>query len=364
MVDFVPFAKLDLKQWDDFCLNSKSAWFRHSSHAIRFCLSLNDSSENLSFGILEGGKLLAVIPLIKQPISGEDNIFEFAMGGDPMPFPATLNDLSETKAAKLIKSAFERAEGLAKENSVAYVKFFSDPLTDDSEDGPGKFNQFLKSGFSDVSLTTNVVDLSLSEEELFKNIRDGYQYDIRSAGKMNLSVDFFDKNNISEQIFRAYKDIYFSAAGKEVGTKNRWDATYELIRGGNAILALEKDSSGKFISGVVFFAYKQAAYYAFGATAADFKEINGISHFLQWEIIKHLKANGFRYYELGCNFYPIISDEVRTPKEISISFFKSGFGGSIKPLFRGEKFYNAEYFKKRKVQMIEKYIENYMSQIK
>ncbi len=360
MADFVPFGKLDLKQWDDFCLNSSSAWFRHSSDAMRFCLSLNNASENLSFGIIEAGKLAAAVPLIKQPISGEGDIFEFAMGGDPVPFPALRSDLSESKSAKLLKSAFERIDALAREKSVMYAKFFSDPLADDSEYGPGKFNQLLKSGFGDVSLTTNIVDLSLPEEQLFKNIRDGYQYDIRSAGKTGLSIDFFDKNNISDRIFKIYKDIYFSAAGKEVGTRERWDATYGLIKAGAAVLALEKDSSGKFASGVIFFVYKQSAYYAFGATAADFKEMNGISHFLQWGIIKYLKSNNFRQYELGCNFYPIISDEVRTPKEISISFFKSGFGGRIKPLFRGEKFYDAEYMKKRRDHLTEKYVENHM----
>ena len=263
--------------------------------------------------------------------------------------------------SKIIKSVFERIGGLAGENSVIYAKFFSDPLTDDSGDGPIKFNQFLKSGLSDISLTTNIVDLSLSQEELFKNIRDGYQHDIRSAGKLELSVDFFNKENITDEIFSAYKDIYFSAAGKEVGTKERWEVTADLIKSGKAVLALEKNAEGRYISGAICFVYKNKAYYAFGATASDFKEINGISHFLQWEIIKYLKTNDFTYYELGCNFYPVISDEVRTKKELSISFFKSGFGGAIKPLFRGEKFYDSEYLKKRRNLLAEKYIENYMN---
>jgi len=360
MADFVPFNKIDSKQWDDFCLKSDSAWFRHSGSSLAFCLGLNKANENLSFGVMESGNLLAVVPLIKQPVSGGD-FFEFAMGGDPIPFPALFNDLPDSKSKKLVKSIFEKIDEIAKENSVVYAKFFFDPLVENFRSDSPRFNPFLKLGFNDVSLTTNIIDLSLPEEELFKNIRDGYQYDIRSAAKLNLTVEFFDKNNISDDIFGIYKDIYFSAAGKEVGTAERWNATHDLIRQGNAVLALEKNADGKFIAGIIVFTYKNQAYYAFGATAKDYKDESGISHLLQWEIIKYLKAHNFGHYELGCNFYPILSDEVRTPKEVSISFFKSGFGGAILPLFRGEKFYDAEYLRLRKEDMINKFIEYYMA---
>ena len=357
-MDFVPFHKIDSAQWDDFCLHSDDAWFRHTSFAMRFCLGLNSSNENLSFGVFEGSKLVAIAPLIKQPIAEGNNSFEFAMGGDPVPFPAFQNGLSNSQSAKLSKLIFEKIDELAKANNVIYSRFFIDPLSTGFLGDFQKISPFLKLGYNAISLTTNILDLSLPEKEMFKNIRDSYQYDIRSAIELDLAVDFFDKSNVSDEIFKTYKDIYFSAAGKEVGTPERWNVTRELIKQGQAVLALEKNKEGKFISGVIAFTYKNNAYYALGATIPDFKEINGISHLLQWEIIKYLKARNFNHYDLGRNVYPIISDEVYTPKELSISFFKSGFGGEIYPLIRGEKFYSADYLIKRRSNLSQKFIEN------
>lgn len=362
MLEFIPFNNIGSKQWDDFCLRSDDAWFRHSSSLLKFCLSLNNLNKNLSFGIIEEGRLLAIAPLNKQPIAGEDDLFEFAMGGDPTPFPALGNNISDSQSAKLVKSIFTKIDELAKTNAVVYSKFFIDPLSESFVGNPQNDNPLLKFGFNNVSLTVNIVNLSLPEKKLFQNIRDTYRYDIRLAAKLNLSVDFFDKNNINDEIFKIYKDIYFSSAGKEVGTAERWDATHTLIKQGDSVLAAEKSENGQYISGVLYFTYKNNAYYAFGATIPEFKKVSGISHFLQWEIIKYLKKYNFNYYNLGWNFYPIISDEVYSAKEINISFFKSGFGGKIYPLIRGEKFYSAEYLKKRKNNLSEKYTEYFMKE--
>ncbi|MDE2001831.1 MAG: hypothetical protein KGI60_04695, partial [Patescibacteria group bacterium] len=50
---------------------------------------------------------------------------------------------------------------------------------------------------------------------------------------------------------------------------------------------------------------------------------------------------------------------VYSPKELNISFFKSGFGGAVLPLFRGEKFYDEEYRKVRQKELAEKYDRYY-----
>ena len=360
MTDFVSFEKIGFQQWDEFCLKSDGAWFRHSSPCLQFCLRLNHLNKNLSFGIVDGGALLLVVPLIQQPIVEKRDLFEFAMGGDPTPYPAIKNDLPDSISTRLINSVFEKINELAKNNSVVYSRFFIDPLSKIFVCGAHRDNPLLKLGYNNISLTANIVDLSIPETELFHNIRDGYRYDIKKISQSNFVIDFFDKTSIGDEIFKIYKDIYFSSAGKEVGTKERWDATYELIKQGNAILALEKNEEGAYISGVVCFIYKNKAYYAFGATASDFKKMNGIGQLLQWEIIKYLKAHNFEHYGLGWNYYPMISDDVYSPKELNISFFKSGFGGIIHPLIRGEKFYDADYLKKRKNNLAEKFIEYYM----
>lgn len=360
MLEFVPFNKIDSGQWDDFCLISDDAWFRHSSAGIKFCLGADSLNENLSFGIFENNKLLAVMAIVKQLIAGEKDLYEFAMTGTPTPGPAFNNELSEKQKNKILAAIFKEVDKIARDRNVAYSKFFIDPLSAGFLDKPNNYNPFLKLGCNDISLTTNIVDLSLTEEELFKKIRDTYQDEIKSAAGSGLSVIFFDENNIDAKVFEIYKNIYFSAAGREVGNVSRWNATFQLIKQGNAVLALEKNKDGESVGGVIFFTYKNNAHYASGATIPDFKKKRGIGHLSQWEIIKYLKVHNFGHYELGWNFYPVISDKVHSQKEINISLFKSGFGGKVLPLFRGEKFFSAEYLRKKKAALTDKYIGSYL----
>ena len=137
-----------------------------------------------------------------------------------------------------------------------------------------------------------------------------------------------------------------------------WESLFEFIKTGYAVLALaKKNGSHEYISGIIVFLYKYKAYYAFSATDPTFQRIKGIGHFLQWEIIKYLKKRGCKYYEIGWNLYPIISEDVCSLKELNISLFKSLFGGKTYPLFRGEKFYSAEYLRKKRDFLTEKFIK-------
>jgi hypothetical protein len=65
--------------------------------------------------------------------------------------------------------------------------------------------------------------------------------------------------------------------------------------------------------------YKQAAYYASGATLDD-----NLSHALIWHLMTTLRCGGLEQFEVGWG--PRVSD---TPKDLSIAFFKQGFGGAV-----------------------------------
>ncbi|MDE2001762.1 MAG: hypothetical protein KGI60_04340, partial [Patescibacteria group bacterium] len=297
-MEFVPFHNVGSERWESFCRESDSAWFRHTESWLAFCSALDPLNENLSFGVFDGDEMLAAVPLMRQPISESGGLFEFLTAGTPVVFPATKNGLSDREKEKILISVFEEIDRIAKLKNVAHARFFIDPLSKSYLENSSRINALTSFGFRDVSMTTNIIDLGLSEDALFGRIRKGFRYDIRKIAKNNFSVDFFGADNITDDLFREYKNIYFSAAGKEVGSPLRWENTLRFIRDGNGILAMEKDASGKYISGIVVLGYKNKAYYAFGATAADFKGVNGISHLLQWEMIRYLKEHHFSHYEL------------------------------------------------------------------
>ncbi|MBU4348540.1 GNAT family N-acetyltransferase [Patescibacteria group bacterium] len=355
----VDFSEINKQEWDNFCLKSDSAWLRHTSHWIKFSEENGDSNLNLSFGVIEDGKLLAVIPLIAQPIPDEAGLMEFEMGGNSIPFPVLLNSIPDSLKNEIIKLIFKEIDNRAKNHKISYSRFFIDPLIEPLLNDFYKSNPLLEFGFNDSSLATNIIDLSLEEDSILRGMRKGHKSDIKFALKnKDQEVVFFDKENISSEIFDKYKDIYFSAAGKKVGNDKRWKNTLELIKDGFAILIMIK-RGGNYISGIIILCYKNKSYYGFSATLPDFKKERGVGHLLQWETIKYLKNKGFKYYETGWNFLPIISEDVYSQKELNISFFKAGFGGKKYPLFRGEKFYDLDYSKKRRIQLEKKYKDYY-----
>jgi lipid II:glycine glycyltransferase (peptidoglycan interpeptide bridge formation enzyme) len=53
-----------------------------------------------------------------------------------------------------------------------------------------------------------------------------------------------------------------------------------------------------------------------------------ISHALVWEALRHAKHLGCRWFETGEQLYPASGPASPTEKQLGISAFKRGFGGS------------------------------------
>ncbi|MBU0496503.1 MAG: hypothetical protein KKG04_00925, partial [Candidatus Thermoplasmatota archaeon] len=138
----VPFLEVGESVWDDFCLKSDTAWFRHTSYFIKYSnnLDFKQRSVNISFAIYHDKKMVAVVPLMIQPIAENENYFEFAMGTAEIPYPALSNEIHGGSLKTLIKFIFKKIDDLAKKYHVQYAKFFIDSLSDTLLSGKQKIN--------------------------------------------------------------------------------------------------------------------------------------------------------------------------------------------------------------------------------
>ncbi len=350
------------EEWNRFCLESNSAWFRHTTWFLEYAQNcrFDGKSKNLSFIVQQNDNIMAIVPLIMQTVYDEPDIFEFAVVDTNIPFPAFANNLQHDNKKNIMRIIFEEIDRLAKKNNISYSRFFFDPLTENILQSKQKANPLPKFGYHETSLSTNIVDLSLSENELFKNMRKGHKADIKNAMKNNLVVETFFNENITEEIFRTYKELHFLAKGRKTRPEESWHNMFEFLKDGYLVLFLEKkQNNNQYIAGILVITYKKKAYYGSSAMRPEYEKVRGVGHLLQWEAMKFLKREGFRYYELGWNYYPILSQESIGKKELNISFFKSGFGGDIYPLFRGEKFYDIQFMRAKKSTLLEKYIQQY-----
>lgn len=336
----LPYAEIPRPEWDAFCEQSPDAWFAHTSGWIDYTanMRLQDQSENLSFAVVHGKRLLALVPLIKEKHQGHKHI---AYAGFNTPYPALLGSLVDAERKTIEKFIFEKIAALAE---VDYWCFSISSLTDQVLNRSLNVNPLPRHGFHDTTISSNILLLNAEAEELYKNFRKGCKSDIKTAQKRGITVLVVDQANYEAKHFDRYRAIHFAAAGRQTRTDESWETQRGWLQSGASILALaEKD--GQIISAAFVNTYKHRAYYQSSATLPEFEREVGLGHVMQWEVIQYLKKTAFTHYEIGWNYQPNISQEVADPKLLGISRFKAGFGAEVFPLYRGERFGSGTYLR-------------------
>ena len=335
----VDYSKIRELEWDEFCIQSHSAWFQHTTEWIKYTVEMygKNNCKNESFAILEDNKILAlavaVISINKS--LGEKDCSSLTMAGFPTVYPAFENSLSLKKFKTVEKYIMEKIFEI--ENINQYQIYIS-PLIQENLEGNIRCNPLNKFGFHDTSISTNIIDISKGIEKLFKNLYKGCRADVNHALKNeNLSTSIIDRKNYEEEIFIEFKKIHLEAASRKTRSDNTWDIQKSWIKKGLAILGVCQYKN-KIISAVFINKYKNNCYYQVGATLPDYIRMRGVGQLLQWMVIEYLIQIKASYYEIGWNWYGNFTQEIADDKMLTISSFKRSFGGDIYSLLRGEKF--------------------------
>ena len=344
--------------WDEFCLKSDDAWFLHSTDALEYYLNYKPElkSQNLSFLVYVKDEVKAIVPLASEVyiIDGEEE-HEFSLGGAALLVPALSNDLSSTKRDSIYEFILDEVDCLAYENIISRASFRQMPISLGFLKRVIPFNDILKFGYLDISLNTLIIDLKKTEEELWDNLRRNHRRNILKADKFKFEV--YTSKNITKDVYAQYKEAHHRAAGR----KTRPDITFELmfdwIEKDLAFLSVVEFEE-KLIGFEYFIVYKGNVVGGSAANDTDYKHLP-IRHFLEWESILWMKKNGFSFYEIGLQQYGVLPYDFPDEKQLNITHFKKGFGGTAVPLFIGEKIYNEQYFKKIHEERYRKFLKLY-----
>lgn len=356
-MNIIPLTKDQYEVWDNLCLESDDSWFWHTTDFIDYQLNLRPALESKSMSLMvkEGHDVFCVCPLfLEKKELNHEIINEFSFGGDYCPAPAFKNGLTESRKEKILKFVFSQIDEKACEYDVKRVSFKINPLCHNFlESGAPPYNYLMKYGFFDNSINTQIVNISLSDEELRRSIRKGHKYDI-NRGRKTYEIEIFDHSNIDRNTFDNYRLLHHKAAGRITRPLITFDMMFNWIKHDSAFL-VGLLYNQTFIGFSLFIKFKDGAYYGSAADDPDVQVDVSIAHIIQWKAIEWLKNNKIKYYEIGWQqfgnqFYDFPSD-----KEQSISFFKRGFGGNTVPLYRGEKFYDVNFMEqvlKKRVDML------------
>jgi hypothetical protein len=138
-----------------------------------------------------------------------------------------------------------------------------------------------------------------------------------------------DQYSSQHKDINALHECHITASGRDVYPISFWTVWQREIEAGRAFVILAKQ--GEQVRGACLCTIsKSAAYYGIGAFDRSQND-TGLSHACLWQSICHAKKIGLPLFEMGKTYFSCLKPDV-TDKEMSIGFFKRGFGGSNLPI--------------------------------
>ena len=230
-------------------------------------------------------------------------------------------DINSTQlqgAHKLLKGELERIMQAHSVTSLIYQDF----LYEGRLSYLGRY--LLEIGARGVPYFTQIIDLTVSETDLYRQIRKSYK-SLINWGKKNLVLQVKDETVIAPEDIEAFRELHLKAAGRETRSQRTWDLQYEMVSHNEAFVIAGK-LEGELVTAALF---PYSARYCFYGVSASKRELfsKPLSHAIIWRAMLYAKEQGCNFFELPEQRYPKQGTPLPTNKELSISTFKHGFGG-------------------------------------
>jgi len=254
------------------------------------------------------GCLLSVIQKEQKDVLGLFTSRSVVIGG-----PLVQNN--DPQIADLLLSRFDRFV----EKKVIYSQFRN--LIDMSHFS----SVFLKNGYDFVEHLNILLDLTLSESELYDNLHKERKRNISQAQKNELEFKLITSEEDKQKVIQLLKKTYCRVKVPLSYETLFFNANNIL---GNKIVFFGAFYQGKMIAGQVRLCYKELVYawYAGSDSAYFDKRPND---FLTWQVMLWSKANNYKVFDFGGAGNPTVDYGVRN--------YKMKFGGELVHFGRFEK---------------------------
>ncbi len=180
-------------------------------------------------------------------------------------------------------------------------------------------NWSLKSVKSDHHpITSLVIDLNQSEEELLRQMKPKGRYNIKVAQKNGVTVR-------QSQDIKSFYSILRKTAhrdGFEVHPKSYYEKMLDSLD--NYVQLLVAEYKGKVIAGGIFVYLDEWGIYYYGASDNEYRNVMA-PYLIQWEAIKEAKKRGCKHYD----FLGISPENAKNHAWAGVTQFKKKFGGRV-----------------------------------
>lgn len=322
----------DFELWESVVSNLSIRTFNYNYQKHIFNKSYSDNFvDSVAFYIVYENKVSGFMPVYIELVEGKKQISLF---GGYNPSPLIDISLPYSKQEKIMRRMFNELDKIAEENTCCKIKINIDPLINPSfKNSIYNHNFLIEFGFMDESTLSRVIDLNIDEKLFDSEIRSNYQRDIKK-GLGLFDVVIVDKCNITKDIMNEFKTNYNKAAGFETKSMNHSDNYYDWVSNGNAVIASARKGDEVFAQ-VMYIIDNNRAYYGFSADKKSNISNITIGSCLHYSLFKYLKKIEVAYIDMGIQVYEI--NDTVSAKDVNISFYKRGFGGSNYPFYQGTK---------------------------
>lgn len=169
---------------------------------------------------------------------------------------------------------------------------------------------------------TVLLDLSLSEEELLRAMKQKTRYNISLAERKGVTVRAGNQDDFPK-LYKMYAQTAFRdgfAIRDEDYYLHVWNSLFQA----NLAIPLIAEVKGSPVSAMVLFHFANRAYYFYGMSSGEQRE-KMPNHLLQWEAIKTSKRIGCKVYD----FWGVPDSYNENDPMWGVFRFKDGFNGRV-----------------------------------
>jgi hypothetical protein len=145
---------------------------------------------------------------------------------------------------------------------------------------------------------TFLLDLTPPLDQLRRRLDQKWRNQLNRAEKNNLEIRIGKDNADFELFDRLYREMLNRKRFETAVNIDEFKRFYEALRARSELILFLCYSGDDVVSGIVCSALGEKGIYILGATSDSGLQSKG-AYLLQWSMIRWLKENGFRYYDLG-----------------------------------------------------------------
>jgi len=304
-------------QWENFVSQNREATFLHSWNWGEFNKNMGEKIWRI--GVFNENELKAVTLIIK--VKAKRGSFLFVPQG-----PILKVSSIKYQVSSIFDELFAFLKKLGEKEKAGFVRI-SPILENNSEN----LNIFKSGGFRNAPVhmmhpeTTWLLDITKSEDEIFKEMRKTHRNLVRRAGKEGVEII----QGIDEKYLKSFYEIHLETVKRHKFVPFAYDYIKEEInsfKNDDQISIFSAKYKNEITSSAVIVFYGDQAFYHHGASSSKYSKIPA-SYLVLWEAIREAKKRNKKTF----NFYGIVENKPKHPW-FGLSKFKKGFGGYKKEL--------------------------------